>query len=889
MPDEQNLKQHKTIYLKDYAPPDYLIETTMLEFDLDGTQTRVKSLLTIVSNHDRSAGLRPLVLNHGDLPLKAIRLDGRPLSEQEYVRDAALLTIPVLPERCSLEIETEINPRDNTELSGLFMSGSGFFTQCEAEGFRKITYYIDRPDVMARFFITIIADKAKVPVLLSNGNLIGSGEMKDGRHFAKWHDPFPKPAYLFALVAGNLARIEDRFTTMSGRDVTLHIYVQHHNKDKCDHAMDSLKKAMKWDEETYGREYDLDIFMIVATDDFNMGAMENKGLNVFNSKYVLAKAETATDGDFQGILGVVGHEYFHNWSGDRVTCRDWFQLSLKEGFTVFRDQQFMEDMTSPGVQRINDVNILRSHQFREDSGPMAHPVRPESYVEINNFYTLTVYNKGAEVIRMMRAILGPTGFRKGTDLYFSRHDGQAVTTDDFVKAMEDATGADLSQFKLWYSQAGTPELSVSRFYDQKAMTYTLTCKQTCPPTPGQPEKKPFHIPVALGLLGKDGREIMLNQLFAPKGGSESCEGTTVLELMNTEETFVFTNIPEQPVPSVLRGFSAPVKVMLDLTDDERLFLMANDPDEFNRWDAGQQLAVKLILKLITDLQEGNTLTLDQSFIAAFKKTLESSMQDKAFQAFALALPGETYLADFMEVIDPAAIHEARQFVQKSLAAELKVPFLDVYHRNQDTGPYRHDQEAIGRRSLKNICLAYLAELEDEDSRALCMEQFKTGGNMTDVVTALANLSNIDCPERSAALAAFYGKWKDDPLVMDKWLSIQAMSGLPFALDIVKALTRHSAFNIKNPNKVRALIGAFSQGNPVRFHDPDGAGYVFLADHILVIDPMNPQIAARLVNPFTLWNRYDEKRKALMKAQLERILNAPRLSRDTHEVVSKSLV
>ena len=890
MADEKTLmKQHKTIYLKDYAPPDYRIETTMLEFDLDETRTRVKSLLTIVSNHDRSAGVHPLVLNGEDLLLRAIRLDGRPLSEQEYVRDAASLTVPAVPERCSLEIETEINPRDNTELSGLFMSGSGFFTQCEAEGFRRITYYLDRPDVMARFFTTIIADKKKLPALLSNGNLIGSGEMKDGRQFAKWHDPFPKPAYLFALVAGDLARIEDRFTTMSGREVTLHIYVQQHNKDKCDHAMDSLKKAMKWDEDTYGREYDLDIFMIVATDDFNMGAMENKGLNIFNSKYVLAKAETATDADFQGILGVVAHEYFHNWSGDRVTCRDWFQISLKEGFTVFRDQQFMEDMTSLGVQRINDVNILRSHQFREDSGPMAHPVRPESYVEINNFYTLTVYNKGAEVIRMMRSILGPTGFRKGTDLYFSRHDGQAVTTDDFVKAMEDATRADLSQFKLWYSQAGTPELKVSRSYDQKAKTYTLTFKQTCPPTPGQPEKKPFHIPVALGLLGKDGREIMLNQLFAPKGGSERCEGTTVIELMNTEETFVFTNIPEQPVPSVLRGFSAPVKVMLDLTDDERLFLMANDPDEFNRWDAGQQLAVKLILKLISDYQEGKTLTLDQSFIAAFKKTLESSMQDKAFQAFALALPGETYLADFMAVIDPSAIHEARQFVQKTLAAELKERFLAVYHLNQDQGPYRHDQEAIGKRTLKNICLAYLAELEDKDARGLCMNQFKTAGNMTDVITALANLANIDCLERNEALAAFYEKWKDDPLVMDKWLSIQAMSRLPYALDRVRELTRHSSFNIKNPNKVRALIGAFSQGNPVRFHDPGGAGYAFLADHVLIIDPMNPQIAARLVNPFTLWKRYDEKRKSLMKAELERILISPGLSKDTHEVVSKSLV
>jgi len=887
MPDEQTLKPHETIYLKDYAPPDYRIETVMLEFDLDETRTRVKSLLTIVCNHNRSEGPRPLVLDGGDLPLQAIRLDGQPLSEREYSLDAASLTVPVVPERCTLEIETELNPKDNTELSGLYMSGSGFFTQCEAEGFRKITYYLDRPDVMARFFTTIIADKAKYPVLLSNGNLIRSGDMQDGRHFAKWHDPFPKPAYLFALVAGDLARIEDKFTTMSGRDVTLRIYVQHHNKDKCGHAMDSLKKAMKWDEEQYGREYDLDIFMIVATDDFNMGAMENKGLNIFNSKYVLAKPETATDSDFQGIMGVVAHEYFHNWSGDRVTCRDWFQLSLKEGFTVFRDQQFMEDMTSPGVQRIGDVNLLRSHQFREDSGPMAHPVRPESYVEINNFYTLTVYNKGAEVIRMMKAILGPAGYRKGTDLYFSRHDGQAITTDDFVKAMEDANHADLSRFKRWYSQAGTPELQISRSYDARSSRYTLTFKQTCPPTPGQTEKKPFHIPVAVGLLGRDGKDLKVNIEGRARGQGDT--GTVILEIKKSEETIVFTDVPLEPVPSVLRGFSAPVKVKLDLTDEERLFLMANDRDEFNRWDAGQQLGVRIILRLIKDYQEGRELSLERTFIDAFKKTLESGLRDKAFQAFALALPGETYLADFMAVIDPAAIHETRRFAQKTLAAELKEQFLAVYRTNQDVGPYRHDQEAIGGRSLKNICLAYLAELEDEDGRGLCMEQFKTAGNMTDVVTALANLANIDCAERNEALAAFYEKWKHEPLVMDKWLSVQAMSRLRGALDTVKELTRHSAFNIKNPNKVRALIGAFSQGNPARFHDPGGAGYVFLADHVLAIDPMNPQIAARLATAFTPWKRYDEKRKALMRTQLERIVNTPKLSKDTHEVASKSLV
>ena len=882
-------KTPKTIHLKDYRPPDYRIETVNLEFDLDETRTRVRSLMTVVCNHDKCEGIHPLVLNGRDVQLKAIMLDGRTLTERDYKLDSETLTLLPVPDRFTLEIETEIDPAANTELSGLYMPGSGFFTQCEAEGFRKITYYLDRPDVMARFFTTIVADKKKYPVLLSNGNLIGSGDLKDGKHFAKWHDPFPKPAYLFALVAGDLACIEDRFTTMSGRDVTLRIFVQHHNRDRCGHAMESLKLAMKWDEEAYGREYDLDLFMIVATDDFNMGAMENKGLNVFNSKYVLAKPETATDADYQGIMGVVGHEYFHNWSGDRITCRDWFQLSLKEGFTVFRDQHFMEDMTSRGVKRISDVNVLRMHQFREDAGPLAHSVRPESYVEINNFYTVTVYNKGAEVVRMLRTLLGPTGFRKGTDLYFSRHDGQAVTTDDFVKAMEDANSVDLSQFRLWYSQAGTPELHVSRSYDAKAKTYTLTVKQTCAPTPGQPDKKPFHIPVALGLLGKDGKEIMLNQLIPPssRAGAGSCANTTVLELTNAEETFVFTDIPQEPVPSILRGFSAPVKVKFDLTDEERVFLMANDPDEFNRWDAGQQLEIKLLLMLIRDHQEGKPLSLDGAFISAFGKILESNMRDKAFQAFALSLPAETYLADFMDVIDPAAIHEARRFVQKTLADRLKQAFLAVYRANQETGPYRPDQASIGRRSLKNICLNYLVELDDADMRKLCVDQYRTAGNMTDVIVGLANLANTDCPERRDTLASFAEKWKDDPLVMDKWFSIQALSRLPDTLATVKALMKHPAFSIRNPNKVRSLIGAFA-ANPLRFHDVSGAGYEFLADQVIALDAMNPQIAARMASSFTTWKRYDEKRRGLMKDQLERMLKTPKRSKDLHEIIMKSL-
>jgi len=874
----------KAIYLKDYRPPDYRIETTNLAFELDETRTVVRSTLAVSCNHDRCDGIRPLVLNGRDLVLISVKLDGQTLHEQDYKRDAETLTLLPVPESFVLEIETEINPAANTELTGLYLSSGNFITQCEAEGFRRITYYLDRPDVLARFFTTIVADKTKYPVLLSNGNLIGSGELGNNRHFAKWHDPFPKPAYLFALVAGDLARISDTFTTQSGRKVDLHIFVQHHNTDKCGHAMESLKQAMQWDERTYGREYDLDVFMIVATDDFNMGAMENKGLNVFNSKYVLARPDTATDGDFQGIMGVVGHEYFHNWSGDRVTCRDWFQLSLKEGFTVFRDQQFMEDMTSRGVKRISDVNILRSSQFREDAGPMAHPVRPDSYLQINNFYTLTVYNKGAEVIRMLHTLLGPGGFRKGTDLYFSRHDGQAVTIEDFVRAMEDANSTDLAQFRLWYSQAGTPELRVSRSYDAKARTYKLVIRQHTPPTPGQPVKKPMHIPVALGLLGRDRRELPL-RLDDRRSGPG---GTIVLELRKETETFLFADIPGEPVPSLLRHFSAPVKLALDLTDEERLFLMAYDSDEFNRWDAGQQLAVKLVLGLVKDHQQGRALALDEAFINSFGKLLESKMQDKSFQAFALSLPPESYLADFMDVIDPAAIYEARRFVTRTLAGKLKQTFLSVYYTNQDTGPYRTDQASIGRRSLKNICLAYLMELNEPGVRKLCVEQLQNASNMTDEVAALAALAGVDCPERGPALESFYRKWKDDQLVMDKWLAIQALSPLPDTLSVVKRLTTHAAFTFRNPNKVRALIGSFGQGNPVRFHDPGGEGYVFLADVVLELDPVNPQIAARLVSPFTLWKRYEGKRRGLMKAQLERIAKTERLSRDVYEIVTKSL-
>ena len=873
-----------TVYLKDYRAPDYGIESVELRFDLGEETTRVHARLHVTSQYDRATGVRPLVLDGHDVVLKSVTLDGRPLRTEEYTLNPASLIIPQLPARCTLEIETEIRPQDNTTLMGLYKSSGNFCTQCEAQGFRRMTYFLDRPDVMARYTTTIVADRTQYPVLLSNGNRVAQGTMDGQRHFATWQDPFPKPSYLFALVAGDLARIEDEFVTRSGRKVLLHMFVQQHNAHKCQHAMASLKKAMHWDEVVYGCEYDLDVYMVVAVDDFNMGAMENKGLNVFNSKYVLAQPETATDMDYQGIEGVIGHEYFHNWSGNRVTCRDWFQLSLKEGFTVFRDQEFSADMGSRGVKRIQDVNALRSHQFREDAGPMAHPVRPPSYVEINNFYTMTVYNKGAEVVRMLHGLLGASGFRKGTDLYFSRHDGQAVTTDDFVAALEDANATDFSQFRRWYSQAGTPVLHIQRAYSAAERTYTLRVRQSCPATPGQEHKQPFHIPLAVGLLDAEGQDLPLRL----SGETASVSGTRVLPIRNEDETFVFIDVPHAPVPSLLRGFSAPVKIEIDLTDAERCFLMGHDSDAFNRWEAGQQLAIKIILRLIDAERAGRPWVLDAAFIAAMEKTLHSNTLDQAMIAQVLSLPSESYVAEFMPVIDPQAIHTALRFMRRSLAQALGAAMLKIYEANAHAGPYSTDAHAMGQRSLKNVCLGYLMELEDPQFTQRCVRQFHDAGNMTDQMAALHALVNTDGAERTAALAAFYEQWRDDALVMDKWLAIQATSRLPTTLAAVKALTSHPVFNIKNPNKVRALIGSFCHANPARFHAASGEGYRFIGDFIRTLDPINPQVAARLVAAFSLWRRYDPPRQALMREQLQRILAIPELSRDVYEIVSKSL-
>jgi aminopeptidase N len=880
-PDSQH---PPSIRLSDYRPPDFRIERVELDFELGEETTRVVARLSL----ERSAGAAaevPLLLHGERLELESLHLDERTLTGAEYRADADSLIIHRVPDRFELRIATRIRPQDNTELSGLYTSSGNFCSQCEAEGFRRITYFLDRPDVMARYTTTIHAERQRYPVLLSNGNLVANGEDAEGRHWVRWDDPFPKPSYLFALVAGDLAWLEDRFTTASGREVRLFVYVQPHNIDMCEHAMQSLKKAMRWDEDVYGREYDLDRYMIVAVDDFNMGAMENKGLNIFNSKFVLARPDTATDSDYQNIEGVIGHEYFHNWSGNRVTCRDWFQLSLKEGFTVFRDQEFSADMGSRAVKRIQDVNLLRTHQFREDAGPMAHPIRPDAYVEINNFYTATVYNKGAEVVRMLQTLVGAEGFRRGTDLYFQRHDGQAVTTDDFVRAIEDANAIRLELFRHWYSQAGTPVVRVERHYDARAQTYALTLYQHCPPTPGQPEKQPFHIPVGMALLDADGRAMPLRLYGEPQPqGAER-----VLQLCQAQETFVFQDVVAEPVPSLLRGFSAPVRLEMDYRDSELAFLLASDSDPFCRWEAGQQLAVHLILELAVAWRAGRPLEVPAAFVDAMAAVLTGGDLDPAFQALVLTLPSETYLAEFMPVVDSEALHTARQHLRRHLALRLRDVWWQHYHALSQPGPYRTDAMAVGRRSLRNLCLGYLMELEDDaDVLGLCVAQFRAAQNMTDVMAALATLAHRSEAEAQRCLDEFYARWRDEPLVVDKWLAVQALSRRADTLERVRSLTGHAAFSLRNPNKVYALLRNFSQGNPLRFHAADGSAYRFLGEQIALLDSINPQVAARLAGAFSDWRRYGTDCRNAMRGVLFYLRDNTKLSRDTYEIVIKTL-
>jgi aminopeptidase N len=876
----------QSIRLKDYRVPDYQIETVDLEFDLQPDATRVKSRLAIRANYDDALGQKPLTLDGEDLKLVGIGIDGRPLKKDEYSLSDSGLVISAPPANFTLEIETLLNPAANTQLSGLYISNNVFCTQCEAEGFRRITYFLDRPDVMAVYRTTIRADRSKYPVLLSNGNLVEEGSLPDGRHFAVWHDPFPKPCYLFALVAGDLACNEDRFTTRSGREVKLCIFVEHGKEGRTGYAMDSLKRAMRWDEERFGLEYDLDLFNIVAVSDFNMGAMENKSLNVFNDKFILADPQTATDSDYAGIEAVVAHEYFHNWTGNRITCRDWFQLSLKEGLTVFRDQEFSSDMRSRPVKRIQDVRMLRARQFPEDAGPLAHPVRPESYIAIDNFYTATVYEKGAEVIGMLQTILGKDGFNKGMKLYVERHDGEAATCDQFVAAMADANGADLEQFKLWYSQAGTPEIGVEGRYDAEKGVYELTVTQRCPPTPGQPEKQPMHIPFAVGLLDQQGQGIPLR---LEGEAVEVAETTRVLPVKSAKQVFRFVNVPEPRALSLNRGFSAPVIVKAAQSGAERTFLMAHDSDPFARWEAGQQYATELLLHYVEARQRGEDIVFDPLFVEAIGHILRDTSLEKAFAAEAIALPSEDYIAERMAVVDVEGIHVAREALRRRIAETLKRDLLRVYEGNQNIGSYSPDAVSAGRRALKNAALSYLSVLAQDEQAMLdrIFDQYRQADNMTDRMAALRLLIDIEGREREEALDDFYKRFQDDPLVLDKWLALQAISVLPGTLSRVRELLKHPAFSLQKPNKVRALIGSFTS-NALHYHAVDGSGYDFHAERILELDPINPQVAARLLAPFGRWKRFDAGRQAKMKQALERILAAPKLSRDVYEIASKSL-
>ncbi len=871
----------KTINLNDYTQPAFWVDKVDLRFDLGEEKTQIHSCLQLRKNP--SVESRTLVLDGEQLELGTVKCDGVVLTAAQYSVDDTTLTLANMPDTFKLEIDTLVRPQENFSLEGLYKSSGNFCTQCEAEGFRKITYYPDRPDVMAVFSTYIVADKSKYPVLLSNGNPVDRGDHGDGRHWALWQDPFKKPCYLFALVAGNLDYIEDHFTTMSGRNVLLRIYVESHNIEKCDHAMASLIRAMRWDEETFGREYDLDVYNIVAVDDFNMGAMENKGLNVFNSKYVLAMQSTATDTDFIGIEGVIGHEYFHNWSGNRVTCRDWFQLTLKEGLTVFRDQQFSADMNAAAPQRIDDVNILRTAQFAEDGGPMAHPIQPDSYQEINNFYTVTVYNKGAEVIRMIYTLLGKEYFHRGMDIYFDRFDGQAVTTEDFVSAMEAASDLDLTQFRRWYHQAGTPTLKVTEDYEVNSQRYTLTLSQTTPATPKQATKLPFHIPISVSLMEHNGNLMTVDYTAA----YQSQRGETfVLDFTDVEQQFVFNGVKEKPVLSILKGYSAPVKLSYARENEELAFCMRYENDAFNRWDAGQQLATCIILDLVKAIQQQHTLVVPDYFIEACRTTLKNKTLDNALLARALALPSISYISEMMTVIDVTAIYRAREFIHQQMAQQLQADWLAIYEKN-NVQVFDLTPASMGKRFVRNMALSYLMYIPGV-GESLARAQFDTADNMTNQLVAFKVLVHHEAEQSNEVIDAFYMQWKQDDLVLDKWFSIQASAPAAATLKRVEVLFEHPDFDIKNPNRVRALLGVFCSLNPLCFHHHSGYGYQLLGQYIEKLDVLNPQIASRLSIPLTRWKRYDKARQVLMKAQLQRLLSLPKLSKDVAELVSKSL-
>jgi len=876
----------KAVYRKEYSPYPWLLDRARFRFEIGDESTRVQAELDFrrraSAPAERAAVPVDIELDGQNMELVSAALDGRSLQPGQYTVSADKLIVHGAPESCCLAIEVLIRPQENTALEGLYPSGQFLLTQCESEGFRKICYFPDRPDVMTRYEVTVVADRERYPVLLSNGNAVDSGVLGDGRHWVRWDDPFAKPCYLFALVAGDLACVEDHFQTRSGRNVSLRFYVEHGDEDKCGHAMESLIHAMKWDEDRFDLEYDLDVYHVVVTHDFNMGAMENKSLNIFNSKYVLARPETATDTDYQGIEGVIGHEYFHNWTGNRVTCRDWFQLTLKEGLTVFRDQEFSSDMQSRAVKRIRDVRVLRSRQFPEDSGPMAHPIRPDKYMEINNFYTMTVYQKGAEIIRMYHTLLGEEGFQKGMKLYFERHDHEAVTCDDFLAAMADANAADLRHFGRWYGQSGTPEVRARGDWEADRKTYTLRLSQRTPPTSDQPDKQALTIPVTVGLLDPDGHELPL-QL----AGESAPAGTSrVLVLDQAEQTFEFTGLEAAPVPSLLRGFSAPVRLDYPYDADELALLMAHDSDAFVRWEAAQLLAQREILANVERRSAGAAMELGDRLVQAFRALLDDRASDPALIAEALTLPDEEYLAQQMQVIDVDGIHAARQFVKSGLAAALTQRLQERYEELTVAGPYDKSPAAMARRSLRNVCLSYLMPTPGGFERA--QAQLSGSDNMTDSLAALQGLVRAEAPGAAAALQAFEERWRDDALVMDKWFAIQATVPGAGTVDRVRDLMQHPSFSLTNPNKVRALLGAFSMMNPTGFHAGSGAGYRLHADQVIALNGLNPQVAARMASAFNAWTRYDEQRQALMRAELERIGAAAGLSPDVAEIVHSAL-
>ncbi len=871
----------KTVRLQDYRAPDYRIDVVDLNFRLLPDATLVRARVHFARQTGLPVG--QLALDGEELELLEIALDGQPLTPDAFRITDTGLVLHRPPERFTLETTVRIDPSANTELSGLYLSGGVFCSQCEAQGFRRITYFLDRPDVLARYRVRLEAPQADCPVLLANGNPVSSGTFGDGWHYATWEDPFPKPSYLFALVAGDLAVLEDDFRTQSGRPVKLAIYAEAPFIDQCHHAMASLKRAMKWDEERFGLEYDLDVYNIVAVSDFNFGAMENKGLNIFNTSATLARPDTATDQDFINVERVIAHEYFHNWTGNRITCRDWFQLTLKEGLTVFRDQEYTADQYSRDVKRIGDVALVREGQFPEDAGPLAHPIRPDSYVEINNFYTRTVYEKGAEVTRMIHTLIGEETFRRGFDIYVQRHDGEAVTCEDFVAAMAEASGRDLAQFMNWYRQAGTPRLAAHADYDAEARRYRLTLRQSTPPTAGQPDKVPLVIPVKLALVDAAGSAVPLRL----EGESAPGPAERVLELCAPEATFVFEEVPSRPVPSLLRGFSAPVRLEADFSDDDLAHLLSHDGDGFARWDAGQTLGVRTLLGLVEAHQSSREMVLPARFVAAFAAVLDDAAIEPAFKAQLIGLPSATYLGEQMAVVDVDAVSAARATAQARLGhalGERLEALIDACAERE----FALTSEAMGRRRLKNTCLAYRAHGDPDAVKERVVGQARGASNMTDQLAALGLVARWEWPERAAVLAEFYERWQAEPLVVNKWFGVQAMAERPGVVEEVAALLRHPAFSLANPNRVRAVLGVFANFNPSGFHRRDGAGYRLVADVVVELDKRNPQVAARLATAFNRWRRYDAARQRLMRAQLERLAGLESASRDLGEIVGKSL-